>query len=361
MTAGEGGETMRSILVGGARPYEVLLGSGLLDRTGEYVRRAGNCETAAVVADDIVDALYGDRVQASLEGAGCRVVRFRFPHGERAKCAETYVQLLGFLADSRLTRTDAVVALGGGVTGDLAGFAAATFLRGVMLVQLPTTLLAAVDSSVGGKTAIDLPQGKNMAGAFYPPSLVLCDCDTLSTLPESVFRDGCAEVIKYGVICDAELFQALRQPVWEQREAVIARCIQIKSGIVGRDEQDRGERRLLNFGHTVGHAVERCSNFAVSHGSAVSIGMAYSARAACRMGLCSPACAQQLELRLRDCGLPAYTDIRAERLLQAMLSDKKREGSRITLVLPERIGRCVLRSVPLEELADFLQKGERPL
>ena len=185
---------MDAINIACSRPYQVLVGSGLLDEAGAKIAGVTGCCTAALVADDTVDALYGDRVQGSLERAGCRVARFCFPHGEQSKDMGTYVRLLNFLAENRLTRGDAVIALGGGVTGDLAGFAAATFLRGVPLVQLPTTLLAAVDSSVGGKTAVDLPQGKNLAGAFHQPSLVLCDCGTLDTLPDGVFRDGCAEV-----------------------------------------------------------------------------------------------------------------------------------------------------------------------
>ena len=256
---------MDTVKIECSRPYEVLVGAGLLDTAGEHIARTTGCQTAAVVADDTVDALYGDRVQVSLERAGCRVVRFRFPHGEQSKTIATYVQLLHFLAENRLTRSDAVVALGGGVTGDLAGFAAATFMRGMALVQLPTTLLAAVDSSVGGKTAVDLPQGKNLAGVFHQPSLVLCDCDTLDTLPADVFRDGCAEVIKYGVLCDAQFFESLQKPVNEQREAVISRCVRIKSDIVSRDERDKGERQLLNLGHTIGHAIEQCSGFTVSH------------------------------------------------------------------------------------------------
>ncbi len=352
---------MDAINIACSRPYQVLVGSGLLDEAGAKIAGVTGCCTAALVADDTVDALYGDRVQGSLERAGCRVARFCFPHGEQSKDMGTYVRLLNFLAENRLTRGDAVIALGGGVTGDLAGFAAATFLRGVPLVQLPTTLLAAVDSSVGGKTAVDLPQGKNLAGAFHQPSLVLCDCGTLDTLPDGVFRDGCAEVIKYGVLCDEEFFDSLQKPINEQREAVIARCVRIKSDIVIRDEQDRGERQLLNLGHTVGHAVEQCSGFSVSHGHAVAIGMAYAARAAFRRGLCRRDCPARIEEMLRLYGLPVRADWAPEALAQAALSDKKRRGGHITLVVPEAIGRCVLYPLPVDGLADWIRSGEDTL
>lgn len=352
---------MDTVKIECSRPYEVLVGAGLLDTAGEHIARTTGCQTAAVVADDTVDALYGDRVQVSLERAGCRVVRFRFPHGEQSKTIATYVQLLHFLAENRLTRSDAVVALGGGVTGDLAGFAAATFMRGMALVQLPTTLLAAVDSSVGGKTAVDLPQGKNLAGAFHQPSLVLCDCDTLDTLPADVFRDGCAEVIKYGVLCDAQFFESLQKPVNEQREAVISRCVRIKSDIVSRDERDKGERQLLNLGHTIGHAIEQCSGFTVSHGQAVAIGMAHVARAAFRRGLCKRDCPGRIEEMLHLYGLPVSTSLEPEMLAQAALSDKKRTGKQITLVIPEEIGRCVLYPLPVSEIAELIREGVEAL
>ncbi len=352
---------MYALTASGVRPYEIHIGSGLLERSGGVIRSATGCVSAALVTDDTVGELYGDCVQKSLEWAGCRAVRFTFPHGEESKNMETYARLLGFLAENRLTRSDAVIALGGGVAGDLAGFAAATFLRGMPLVQLPTTLLAAVDSSVGGKTAVDLPQGKNLAGAFHQPSLVLCDCDTLSTLSDDVFRDGCAEVIKYGVIGDQTFFHSLNKPVWQQCETVIARCVQMKSNIVSRDERDKGERQLLNFGHTIGHAIEQCSHFSVSHGSAVAIGMAHMARAAYRMGFCDRSCAEELEALLQAYKLPTQTSFSPGELVDAALSDKKRAGSQLALVVPKKIGHCILHRVAVEELESIFQKGARPL
>ena len=347
---------MRTVLVQTDRPYAVHIEAGILDRAGEFVRQSAGGQTAVLVSDDRVAALYGDRVEASLRAAGYAVLRFVFPHGEVSKNAETYLSLLNFLAEHRVTRSDAIVALGGGVVGDLAGFAAATFLRGIAYVQIPTTLLAMVDSSVGGKTAIDLTAGKNLAGAFYQPRVVLCDPEALSTLPAETFADGCAEVIKYGVILDGELFGWLREPIRPQIDRVIERCVQIKRDVVVQDECDHGVRQLLNFGHTVGHAVEANSHFAVSHGRAVAIGMCIAARAAAK-GLCSKACAAEVEEMVARYDLPRRTEFSAAQLARAALSDKKRSGAVIHLILPESIGHCVIREVPVAELEDFIAAG----
>lgn len=220
--------------------------------------------------------LYAARLEASLTRAGFRVVTFTYPGGEHCKTLATYTALLDFLAAHRLSRSDLIVALGGGVTGDLAGFAAATYQRGIPFVQVPTTLLAAVDSSVGGKTAVNLDSGKNQVGCFYQPSLVLCDPDTLRTLPPEEYRNGCAEVIKYAVLRSAPFFDELRaQPVSAQVGHVIATCVGMKRDLVVADEFDRGSRQLLNLGHTFGHAVEACSGYTVPHGCGVAIGMAH--------------------------------------------------------------------------------------
>ena len=348
---------MRTVLVQTDRPYAVHIEAGILDRVGEFVRQSVGGQTAVLVSDDAVAALYGDRVEESLRAAGYETLRFVFPHGEASKNAETYLSLLNFLAEHRVTRSDAVVALGGGVVGDLAGFAAATFLRGIAYVQIPTTLLAMVDSSVGGKTAIDLEAGKNLAGAFYQPWVVLCDPETLSTLPAATFADGCAEVIKYGVILDEALFSWLKEPIRPQIDQVIERCVQLKRNVVVQDERDHGVRQLLNFGHTVGHAVEANSHFAVSHGQAVDIGMCIAARAAAAKGLCSQACAAEVEEMVARYDLPRRTDFSAGQLARAALSDKKRSGAVIHLILPENIGHCVIREVPVAELEDFIAAG----
>ena len=349
---------MKTIAVPASRHYEVLVGQGLLAQAGERIRAMCAGSACAIVTDDTVDALYGAQVEQSLRAVGYRVVKYVFAHGEQSKNAETYVGLLNFLARNQLTRSDVLVALGGGVPGDLGGFAAATYLRGIAFVQLPTTLLAAVDSSVGGKTAIDLDAGKNLAGAFYQPWLVLCDTDTLNTLPEDIFLAGCAEVIKYGALGDEALFARLEAsgPAFD-REAVIACCVGHKRDIVAADEFDNGCRQLLNFGHTLGHAVEACSSFTVSHGQAVAIGMAVVTRACAAQGLCAPADAARLEALLRQFHLPVQTSYSVEELYPVMLSDKKRRSDTVNLIVPERIGKCVLRPFATDALPAFMKAG----
>ena len=348
---------MITVSIRASKHYDVCIQRGLLPQVGEYIRNVAGGMTAAIVTDDTVDALYGEVLRESLQAQGYRVVKFVIPHGESSKNAANYIALLNYLAEQSVTRTDCIVALGGGVPGDLAGFTAATYLRGVSFVQIPTTLLAMVDSSVGGKTAIDLDAGKNLAGAFYQPDLVLCDTDVLQSLPADVFADGCAEVIKYGIILDEELFDRLKQPIYPQLEQVIARCVQIKRDVVMQDERDLGLRQLLNFGHTIGHAVEANSNFAVSHGSAVAIGMCIAANIAAAQNLCSKECAQDIYDMVRAYGLPTNTNYTAEQLSAAAQKDKKRSGDSIHLILPSEIGRCEIHKTPVAQLQDIMEGG----
>lgn len=349
---------MKTIEVSASGSYQVKIGSGLLSTLGVQV--AGICRsgTAAIVSDSNVWPLYGKIATESLENAGFRVVSFVFSAGEESKNGQTYLELLNFLASRQVTRSDCLIALGGGVVGDLTGFAAATYLRGIAYIQVPTTLLAAVDSSVGGKTAIDLPAGKNLAGAFYQPRLVLCDTDTLTTLPEEIFRDGCAEVIKYGVLYDPQLFSQLMLsgPDFD-RESVIARCVELKRDVVAMDEFDNGLRQKLNLGHTVGHGIEGHSNFTVSHGRAVAMGMAIVARAAAAGGLCSQADADAIVQILERFHLPTGTDYAAEDIYRCALSDKKRSGGKVNLIVPRAVGRCDILPTPVEELKSFIEAG----
>ena len=350
---------MREVAVSTKRSksYSILIGPGLLAETGERVRALlPAASTAVIVTDDNVGPLYADAVRQSLQEVGLRVEVFTVPHGERSKSAESYIALTNQLARWRVTRSDVIVALGGGVVGDLAGFAAATWLRGVAFVQLPTTLLAAVDSSVGGKTAIDLETGKNLVGAFWQPRLVLCDTSTLNTLPEEIFRDGCAEVIKYAILYDRGLAAHLeRHGLDFDREYVIELCVQMKRDVVNEDEHDFGARRFLNLGHTLAHAVETCSDYATSHGRAVAIGTAVIARASAVRGWCE--CPERIEALLRQFGLPTATAYSIDALTDVMLSDKKRESDAITLVIPEDFGACRLEKMPVGELKAFMNAG----
>lgn len=353
---------MRSVAVNTGKLYHVLIARGLLNETGERLAALTPSRFVALVADDTVDALYGGRVEASLREAGFRVARTRFPHGESSKTLANYGEILNFLAENHLTRRDSVVALGGGVTGDMAGFAAATYLRGMNVLQIPTTLLAMVDSSVGGKTGVDLPAGKNLVGAFHQPMGVLCDPDALDTLSPEGFADGTGEVLKYGALCDALLFDKLAEGNWRgDAEAVIERCVRIKAEVCAADEREAGQRQMLNLGHTFGHAIERCSGYTWSHGHAVGVGMVYAAKIAEYMGMCDSTCTERIRAALRNNGLPTAAPYTPEALANAALSDKKRAGDRITLVLPNRIGACALVPVPverLEELANVAVKAE---
>lgn len=347
---------MSTVTVTASKTYDILIESGLLSRCGTLVRKATGSGICALVTDNTVDGLYAAAVTDSLEQAGLTVCKFVFPHGEPSKNAATYVQLLEFLAEKHLTRADCIVALGGGVVGDLAGFAAATYLRGVKLVQIPTTLLAMVDSSVGGKTAIDLGAGKNLAGAFFQPDLVLCDPDTLSSLPADIFADGCAEVIKYAVLRDPKLLELLVRPKNNLAE-IIERCVTIKRDVVEADEHDTGERQCLNLGHTVGHAIEKLTNYETSHGQAVAIGLSVICAAAERAGDCRPGTFLTVMSALLRADLPVETDFTAEQLEAVMLSDKKRAGDTITLVIPKTIGECELRKLPIDELKAYIALG----
>ena len=342
---------MRTVTVNASKTYDILIGSGLIQTLGAEVKKLGKAQKICVVSESTVFPLWGSAVVSSLENAGFTVVTYVFPAGEESKNGTVYLDLLNFLAENGLTRTDLIVAIGGGVTGDLAGFAAASFLRGIRFVQVPT-LLAAVDSSVGGKTAIDLPAGKNLAGAFCQPSLVVCDTDTLNTLPTEIFRDGCAEVIKYGILYDPVLFAHLEEKGLSfDREAVIQRCVELKRDVVMEDEFDTGARMKLNLGHTIGHGVEAKSHFTLSHGKSVAIGMAIVSRA------CGCKDSPRILAILQKFGLPISTADTAEDIYAYALSDKKRAGDLVKLILPNAIGDCSIVPTPVSELKSFIQAG----
>lgn len=349
---------MKIVEVKTAPTYQVLIGNGLLAQCGQHIAHVHPSCTAAIITDSKVDVLYAQVVTDSLEQAGFRVVKYVFPHGEASKTLAQYGQILAFLAENHITRSDLIVALGGGVPGDMAGFAAATYLRGMEFVQLATTLLAQIDSSVGGKTAVDLPQGKNLVGAFWQPRLVLCDPTCLDTLEENVRADGLAEAIKYGMIADPSLLEALCGDGLERApEEVIARCIQIKADVVQADERDNGERQKLNFGHTAGHAIEKHSNFSITHGHAVAMGMALITRACVKRGMVSQQTWDTLKQALIKNNLPLDCGTTAQVLADGAASDKKRRGGRITLVLPRQVGLCDLVPYSVDELEAFFADG----
>ncbi len=349
---------MKTVHIDASRSYCVHIGSGLLNKLGEYVADLKQTSKAILICDSNVLPLYAEVAKKSLMAQGIAVLTYAFPAGEASKNLQTYADIVNFLAQNEVTRADLLIALGGGVTGDLTGFVAATYLRGISFIQVPTTLLAMVDSSVGGKTAVDLPSGKNLVGAFYQPDLVVCDTDTLSTLPKDVFLDGCAEVIKYGILYDEALFDklAIQGPSFEP-EDVICRCVELKRDVVQADEYDSGVRQQLNLGHTIGHAIEKESDFAVSHGHAVAIGTATVARASARLKLCTEATANKICDTLTKFALPTRTHYAPEALYAGTLSDKKRSYNRVNLIVPVKIGKCIIKPTELEDLKTFIQAG----
>ena len=351
----------KEIRVNTVPAYTVTIGPGLLKDCGPRLREVIPPCHMAVVTDSTVGPLYLETVTESLSAAGYAAGTFEFPAGEESKNVSTLSDILEFLAKERLTRSDCLIALGGGVAGDMAGFAAAVYLRGIRYVQMPTTLLSAVDSSVGGKTAIDLRAGKNLAGAFLQPAAVLCDTDCLKTLPRPVFADGAAEAVKTGVLCDEGLFALFEDGTLKADPAeVIARCVEYKAGVVERDEKEQGERKLLNLGHTVGHAIEKCSGYSIPHGHAVAAGLAIIARASARLGWTSgdgARTAERICSALRLTGLPISTEYTPEALAEAALADKKRAGDSIMIVVPKEIGACALMEIPVSELLFVIGTG----
>ena len=341
-----------------AKPYEILLERGLLSRAGEECAKLfAPGARVMIISDSNVYPLFGEKVAASLREAGFRVFSCTFPAGEQSKQLSTVEGFYRALAENHFTRSDFVVALGGGVTGDMAGFAAATFLRGIDFVQVPTSLLAQVDSSVGGKTGVDLPFGKNLVGAFHQPRLVLIDPDTLDALPPHFFADGMGEVIKYGCIRDKDLFENLKkQDVKEHLEEVIFRCVDCKRRIVEADALEKGERMLLNFGHTLGHAMEKLRDFqGLSHGEAVGIGMVLISQAGEKAGLTQPGTADRIAALLEKYGLPTKTTDTPAELAAAASLDKKNAGDNLHLILLQTIGASYIHTIPTAELQEFLQ------
>lgn len=353
---------MTTITVKASHSYTVEIGRGLLPSLPERMRALlPRAERAFLLSDTNVAPLYLETVLQSLAAIGLSVEHFVLPAGEESKNGESYLALLEALAAAGLTRSDALLALGGGVVGDLAGFTAATYLRGIAFIQVPTTLLAAVDSSIGGKTAIDLQAGKNLAGAFYQPTLVLCDLDTFDTLPTDVVSDGCAEVIKYGMLGSEALLHTLaEQDLSDCLEEVVALCVGMKRDLVERDEFDTGERMRLNLGHTLGHAIEVLSGYRIPHGQGVAAGMAVFTRAAVRKGLCPASVQTLLEALLKRYKLPTQVNFSADALYSAALGDKKRAGSSITIVHPTAVGQSALRRLALSELRDWIEMGLAP-
>ncbi len=348
---------MKTVTVNASRIYNVHIHNKKYDEIGSLISQAAKARRAAIVTDDNVDAHYSEPVIASLESAGISAVKYVFPHGESSKCHDTLLGLYDFLAEHSFTRSDMLIALGGGVVGDLTGFAAATYMRGIEFVQIPTSLLAMVDSSVGGKTAVNINSGKNLVGAFYQPSVVIADTDTLSTLSDEFFIDGMAEVIKYGMIKSPEVFEMCNNLAsrYDDMSDLISECVAIKAQVVENDERESGERMLLNFGHTLGHAIEKYHNFSgITHGAAVAIGMSVFTHIAEEKGMCKKGIADKLDALLEKHHLPTTSEAPMDVLFRYSLGDKKRNSKGIDIVICSDIGKSSTVRMSVEEYADFL-------
>ncbi len=346
---------MKKLTVHVGDTYEIFIEKGLLKECGKYVRAVSKAKKIAIITETNVAPLYLDTVKGCIENEGFEVVSYIFPAGESSKTTETIVNIVEFLAENGLTREDMVVALGGGVCGDMAGFAAAIYLRGIKFVQIPTTLLSQVDSSVGGKTGVDLPQGKNLCGAFHQPALVLIDPDVLETLSPHFFSDGMGEVIKYGCIKSKALFERIEtENVKDFIEDLIYDCVNIKRGVVERDEKEAGERALLNFGHTAGHAIEKLHNFTdISHGEAVGVGMVMISEAGERIGLTEQGTADKIRKVLEKYNMKTEVENSVTDIIGAMYHDKKRTGSGIKFIMLHSIGDSFINPVENDKVKEL--------
>ena len=333
--------------------YEVLIRKGASSDIGKKLKQIARGNKTAIITDDVVMPLYSDSIIGELSGCGFETCVYVLPHGEASKNGREYLKILEFLAESGLDRRDTVVALGGGVVGDIAGFAAATYLRGIDCVQIPTTLLSMTDSSVGGKTAIDLKAGKNLAGAFKQPKFVAIDTDFLETLPEAEIKNGLGELIKYAVIDGGEILTMLEDGFGKNVQKIVEAAVDIKRRVVEADEKESGLRRILNFGHTPAHAAEKLSGFTLPHGVAVAAGVNLMLRASVRKADCPARDAHRIEKLCVKYGLPVAFEYTAKRLAEASVGDKKTEGEFINLVLADKIGSVFSIKVPKTELEEY--------
>lgn len=345
-------------------PYDILIERGSLSKTGDWARSILNCQKIAIITDNHVASLYAEKVKLSLQEAGFEVVLFDFLEGEASKNLTTVNKAYDFLIDNDMTRSDAILALGGGVVGDLAGFVASTYMRGIPFLQVPTSLTAQVDSSIGGKTGVNTPKAKNSVGTFAQPKGVLIDPDVLVTLGERELIEGMGEVIKYGLIDDVELWDLLDglngslSSILEKAEQIIYHSCNVKRKIVVEDEFEGGVRMYLNFGHTIGHAVEQTAGYGkVMHGEAVAIGMVQLSRVAEKKGLMPAGITEQIIAMCQKFGLPTdYDSWNVEDLYAALTHDKKASGQFINTVIVPKLGSAAINKIPLEEMKEYLEK-----
>lgn len=345
------------VLVKTNRPYKINIGSGLLEEVGEIIKNL-NIKRLAIITDVNVWKIYQENMLNSLKKSNISYDVIIFESGESTKSIESYQRGINFLADNYFRRTDAVLAFGGGVIGDLAGFISATYQRGMIFVQMPTTLLAGVDSSVGGKTGINLNQGKNLLGAFKQPLNVICDWSLYKTMPDDRFLDGVSEVIKYSILCDKVLFEDLKTPLKKDDSRltkIIEKCINYKAYIVSQDEEENGIRKILNLGHTIGHSIEKISNYEITHGYSVAIGICYIAKLSYKLGFISKSLAKDIVDCIKINNLPICTKYTIEDIFKHSIIDKKCTDDMITIILIKNIGDCFLQDIPLSKWKEYLK------
>ncbi|MDO4481700.1 MAG: 3-dehydroquinate synthase [Bacillota bacterium] len=347
---------IKKIEINVSQKYDYFIERGSLDNIGNMLKdRFGQC-SIIVVSDDAVDSVYGNRVAVSLTKAGFNTLSYVFERGEKSKNFFVLNDLLEFMAENYITKKDILLSLGGGTVGDVSGFAASVYSRGIRYVQIPTTFLAAIDSAVGGKTAVNLKAGKNLAGSIYHPSMVICDPDTFDTLEPEVYAQGTAEAVKCGIIGDKRIFSRLSKATFKNNiEDIIESCVKIKMSIVELDENDNGKRQLLNLGHTFAHSIEKCSMYKISHGSAVAMGILMAARAGAARGYCKRDLCDKINAALIRNGLHTKCRLSLEKIAEGMLSDKKRRGDTINMVFPRKIGKCEIVTVPVDEIPQIVR------
>lgn len=349
---------MHTVTIQVSPPYDVHIGAGLLPLSGDLIASRISARRCVLVTDSGVAPIYAQTVRAALEQAGFTVFLYILTAGEQHKTIPVCAQLLSYFAQCELTRSDLAIALGGGLVGDITGFACAVYQRGIDYIQMPTTLLAACDASVGGKTAVDLPEGKNLAGAFHQPRMVICDTNTFETLPQAVFSDGMAEVIKHALIADRDLLSTLTGPHVPETNDLVRRNVEIKASFVCADETEHGIRKMLNFGHTLGHAVERCSGYSISHGNAVAIGMTLVCHAAEKLGYSPRGTYDTVCDLLHKHHLPTAHPYTAGELYAAATADKKRSGDAIDIVILKALGQGEILRLTLDELRRFTEAAQ---
>lgn len=347
---------MKSISINTKPKYDILIGGGIIPDIPKLIAPFCNTKKVLIVTDDIVNSLYGEIVFNSLISRGFYAKKFVFENGEKSKNINTLSDILEFALENDFHRNDVFLGLGGGVVGDITGLAAALFMRGVDVIQVPTTLLSAVDSSVGGKTAIDLKRGKNSAGVFKQPCLVVIDTDITANLPDNIFGEGMGEVIKCNVIKNLPIFDYITSnSVKENLENIIIDCLTLKKEIVEKDEFDTlGIRNLLNVGHTIAHAIEQLSGYTIPHGNAVAMGLVIESRLAVKYGICQNDTALKIEDAVKRQGLYFDVDFDKKELATACLKDKKNKDSKILFLLPKNLGSCIEVKLTLEELINLL-------